>query len=97
MSHHGSEEGRITALTGAPVINGIFLGAKDGAFVLAQWKVHAQTFEVTEKTDGKKLCTLLRKLAVTDNQAVVKQIIALEKELTSTETKIVCNEVNLMR
>ena len=80
---------------GVPVINGIFLDAKDGAFVLAQWKVHAQTFEVTEKTDGKKLCATLRKLAVTDNQAAVTQIIALEKELTSTEAKIVCTEREL--
>ena len=34
---------------GVPVINGIFLDAKEGAFVLAQWKVHAQTFEVHRK------------------------------------------------
>ena len=56
----------------------IFLDEKDGAFILAQWKVLAQTFSITEKTDGKKLCAALRKLAVTDNSALVEQIIDLE-------------------
>ena len=82
-------------IDGIPVIENIFLGEDEGAFILAQWKILAQTFSITEKTDGRKLCDALRKLAVTENQALVKQIIELERELTSLETKIDNNENEL--
>ena len=44
----------------------------------------AQTFSITEKTDGKKLC-----------DALVKQIIELEGELTALETEIAKEEQNI--
>ena len=68
-------------IDGVPVANRIFVSAEEGEFILAQWKVLAATFTVTEKTDGKKLANGLRKLTVADNIAVVQQIIALEREL----------------
>lgn len=89
-------EGELSfSVDGMTVIGGIFVNDKEGAFILAQWKVLAQTVDVTEKTDGKKLCSALRKLAVTDNQAVVEQIIALEKELTAIECRIIETETAL--
>lgn len=71
-----------------PVIDHVFVDQGEGAFVVAQWKVLAQTFSITEKTDGKKLCNALRKLAVTDNAALVKQIITLEETLSALEGEI---------
>ncbi|HBN22614.1 MAG TPA: restriction endonuclease subunit M [Holosporales bacterium] len=80
------------SIDGIPVLENIFLDKDEGAFILAQWKVLAQTFPITDKTDGKKLCNALRKLAVTDNNALVKQIIELEGELTTLETEIAKEE-----
>lgn len=82
-------------IDGIPVLENIFLDEEEGAFILAQWKILAQTFSITEKTDGRKLCDALRKLAVTENQALVKQIIELERELTSLEGKIASEENEL--
>ena len=74
-------------IDGIPVL-GNFLEQDEGTFILAQWKVLAQTFSITDKTEGKKLCNALRKLAITDNPALVKQIIELEGELTALEIEI---------
>ena len=70
-------------IDGIPVVSRIFVDEQDGNFIAAQWKVLASTFSITEKTDGKKLCSALRKLASTDNLAIVAQIIKLESELSS--------------
>jgi type I restriction-modification system DNA methylase subunit len=75
-------------IDGIPVLENIFLDEEDGAFILAQWKVLAQTFSITDKTESKKLCNTLRKLATTDNPALVKQIIGLEGDLTGLEADI---------
>ena len=80
------------SIDGIRVLESIFLNGDEGAFVLAQWKVLAQTFSITDKTEGKKLCNALRKLAVTENAALVKQIIELEGELTALEAKIAKEE-----
>lgn len=82
-------------IDGVPVLENIFVDEDEGAFTLAQWKVLAQTFSITDKTDGKKLCDALRKLAVTDNAALVTQIITLEGELTALEAKIAGEEQEL--
>jgi hypothetical protein len=37
----------------------------EGTFILAQWRVLATTFSITERTAGKKPCAALRKLATT--------------------------------
>jgi hypothetical protein len=78
-----------------PVVNRIFVSATEGEFILAQWKVLAATFTITEKTDGKKLANALRKLAVVDNPAVVEQIITLERELSRLEADIAQQEAEM--
>ena len=78
-----------------PVIDHVFVDAVEGEFVLAQWKVIASTFAITEKTGGKKLANALRKLVVPDNPALVQQIIALEAELSDLEAKIEREEAEM--
>jgi hypothetical protein len=85
------------SIDGITVIDRIFVTEHEGVFILAQWKVLASTFGITEKTDGRKLCTALRKLAVPDNAALVKQIIDLEHELSATEAEIHRQERELNR
>jgi hypothetical protein len=69
------------------VVNRIFVSADEGEFILAQWKVLAATFAITERTDGKKLANGLRKLAAADNGAAVEQIVSLERELSRLEAE----------
>jgi hypothetical protein len=76
------------SIEGTTVIDRIFVDAHEGTFIVAQWKVLASTFIITEKTDGKKLCAALRKLAVPDNPSVVQQIIDLEQALATTDAEI---------
>ena len=59
----------------APVISGIWLDDAEGTFIAAQWANFAATFNITEKTDGKKLCDALLKIGETDNAALRDQII----------------------
>jgi hypothetical protein len=82
-------EGELSFLiNGIIAVDRIFLDEHEGVFILAQWKVLASTFVVSENTDGKRLCTALRRLAVPDNAALVKQIIDLEHELSVTDAEI---------
>ena len=48
---------------------------------LAEWKVLATTFSITEWTASKKLCDPVRKLAANDGSPVVSQIMTLERDL----------------
>ncbi|MGQ0444163.1 MAG: hypothetical protein ACT4O2_03300, partial [Beijerinckiaceae bacterium] len=83
------KEGELSfSVDGTRVIDRIFTGEAEGEFILAQWKVMAATFTITDRTDGKKLANALRKLAVADNPALAQQIIALEKELSALEVDI---------
>jgi hypothetical protein len=75
-------------IDGAPAIERVFMDAEEGAFVLAQWKVLATNFSVTEATTGKKLANALRKVALTAPEAVRRQIIELQAELGLIETEI---------
>jgi hypothetical protein len=77
------------------VINRIFVGEQEGSFVVAQWKLVASTFPITDRTDGKKLCATLRKLAVPDNPAIVNQIVAFEAELSAVDRDIERQEVEM--
>lgn len=89
-------EGELSfAVDGAPVVDHIFVDTAEGEFILAQWKVLAATFVITEKTDGKKLANALRKLVVADNPALVQQIIALEGELSGLEINIARQETEM--
>lgn len=75
-------------INGTPVIERIFLNDAEGTFILAQWKLLASTFSVTEKTDGKKLCNALRKIGETPNEALVDQLIEQQQALSKTENEI---------
>lgn len=75
-------------IDGAPAIERVFVAPEEGAFVLAQWKVIAATFDITEKTTGKKLAAALRKVAADAPGAVRAQVIDLQGQLTATETAI---------
>jgi hypothetical protein len=89
-------EGELSvAVDGLPIIDRIFVGAAEGVFILAQWKVLAATFAITEKTDGKKVSNALRMLVVADNPALVQQIIALEGELSKLEADIARQETEM--
>ena len=83
------------AVDGVPIIDRIFVSTAESEFILAQWKVLAATFAITEKTDGKKVANALRKLVVADNPALVQQIIALEADLSELETKIARQEAEM--
>jgi hypothetical protein len=83
------------AVDGVPVIDRIFVSAAEGEFIAAQWKIVAATFTITESTDGKKLADSLRKLAVADNPALVKQIIILESELPALDGNIKQQEAEM--
>ncbi len=74
------------------MIERIYVNEVEGEFINAQWKVLAATFSITETTDGQKLANALRKLAVSDNQAVVQQVIALTAELVAIEADIFAKE-----
>jgi hypothetical protein len=75
-------------IDGSPVIDRIFLHEQEGKLVLAQWKVLASTFSITETTDGKRLCNVLRKLALPDNPTAVTQLVVLAAELSDLEIQI---------
>jgi hypothetical protein len=80
------------SIDGVTVIDRIFESDAEGTFILAQWKVLATTFSMTEQTCGKKLCDALRKLATNDGSPVVLQIMALERELASLDVEIARQE-----
>lgn len=85
----GFEDGELSfSIDGAPAVDRIFVEAREGEFIAAQWKVLAATFAITDKTDGKKLATALRRLAAPDNPALVQQIVALEAELSALDADI---------
>lgn len=80
---------------GVAVVDRVFVDAAEGEFIVAQWKVLAATFSITEKTDGRKLSSALRKLGVADNPALVQQVIALESELAAQEAEIARQEAEM--
>jgi len=80
------------SIDGVPVIERIFLRPDEGIFVLAQWKLIASGFSITEATTGKKLADALRKIAITAPDAVREQIIAREAALSAVEAEIAAAE-----
>jgi hypothetical protein len=83
------------SIDGVPVIERVFVADAEGEFIVAQWKVLAATFSITENTDGQKMANALRKLAVVDNPAVVQQVINLEAELSGIEADIFTQEIEM--
>ncbi len=82
-------------IDGIPVIERIFVADSEGEFIVAQWKVLAATFNITENTHGQKLANALRKIAVVDNPAIIQQVIELEAELSAIEAEILNREVKI--
>lgn len=78
-----------------PIISSIWLEEHEGIFIAAQWSIFAATFNITEKTSGKKLCEALLKVGETDNAALRDQIISLQAELATLDTDIAIKEQTL--
>ncbi|MCV0427041.1 MAG: N-6 DNA methylase [Roseibium sp.] len=75
-----------------PIISGIWLNENDGRFISAQWDNFIATFNITYKTDGKKLCEALLKIGETDNAALRDQIVKLQGELAEFDRNITSKE-----
>jgi hypothetical protein len=84
-------------IDGVPVIERIFVNDAEGAFILAQWKVIASTFTITEKTTGKKLAEALRRVAPSSLEPLRSQVIALVETLTNTERDTATAEAEMNR
>lgn len=82
-------------IDGVPVIDRVFVKSAEAPFILAQWTYLASTFSITAKTDGKKLCNALRKIAVTENAALIEQVIELQADLSKTEIEIAAAETEM--
>ena len=83
---------------GVVTVDRVFVHDEEGPFIAAQWKVLAASMPVTASTDGKKLSSSLRLLAVaTDNPAAVRQIIDLERDLDTVEARIAEAESEINR
>ena len=83
------EEGELRYfIDGVPIIERVFLRPDQGVFVLAQWKLVASSFAITDSTTGKKLADALRKVALTAPDAVREQIIDRELALSAVEAEI---------
>lgn len=82
-------------IDGVVVVQGLFPSAPEANFILAQWNYIASTFEVTARTNGKSFANVLRKLAVTDQQGRIQQVIDLQERLTEIEDQIAIQEIEL--
>jgi type I restriction-modification system DNA methylase subunit len=74
------------------VIDRVFIDEKDALFYLAQWKVVASTFKISENTKAEKLCKELCKIALNDDSPIVAQVIKLQEELSDLEQSIAIKE-----
>ncbi len=90
------ERGELRILAdGATIIDGIFVDAIEGPFIAAQWNARLDSFTPPTNNPGRSLVNLLRRLIVTDNQALRDQVIALELEQRTTKANIADREAEL--
>jgi hypothetical protein len=90
------ERGELRVLAdGATIIDGIFVDAVEGPFIAAQWNARLDSFTPPTNNPGRSLVNLLRRLIVTDNQALRDQVIALALEQQTTRAAIVQSETAL--
>lgn len=82
-------------IDGISVIDKVFVDEDEGPLILAQWKAVGSTIRITGKDPAKRLCAALRKLVVTTNEAQIKQIIKLQKEVSALEASIAVQEREL--
>jgi len=80
---------------GATIIDGIFVDAVEGPFIAAQWNARLDSFTQPSNNPGRSLVNLLRRLIVTDNQALRDQVIALELEQRAVKATIADRETAL--
>ena len=85
---------KVTA-DGAPLFAGIFVGDDEGPFIEAQWNAVLDAFYPTGKEPGKKLANALRKLIVTDNEALKDQIIDLQTCINDIDSQIADAEIEM--
>lgn len=87
-------EGELTlTIDGGTAISGIFLNQNEGELVAAQWNVKCSEFTHSGQNPAKKLVTELRRLIVTDNDALITQILDLQTEVQHLEAEITAVEV----
>ncbi|MCB4862722.1 hypothetical protein K7W03_24350 [Sphingobium sp. PNB] len=90
------ERGELRVLAdGATIIDGIFIDAVEGPFIAAQWNARLDSFTPPTNNPGRSLVNLLRRLIVTDNQALRDQVIALELEQRTVKAAIADMEAAL--
>ena len=65
---------------GIVLLDGIFVGA-EGTFIAAQWNAGFDGFSPTKANAGRALVSLLRRLIVTDNTALIDQLVQLQGQL----------------
>ena len=83
-------------IDGVVIIDRVFVGDEEGPFIAAQWKVLAATIRVTASSNGKRLSSLLRRLAfAADNPEASQQIIEFEHELETIEGQIADAETQI--
>ena len=90
------EDGELKFLIdGRPVIDRIFLDEDHGLFFQAQWQQVADTFSITDRTEGKALVSALRKVTFTENVALRKQVIELQQKITQLRAEVWVQEKHL--
>lgn len=83
-------------IDGVVVVDRVFVDDDEGPFIAAQWKVLAATIRVTASSNGKRLASSLRRLAIaTDNPDAAGQIVEREHELEAIEGQIANTEVEI--
>ena len=73
---------------GAPLIGGVFLDEDEGPFIAAQWNAVANGFTPGGRSTAKKLVDVLRRLIVTDNDALRGQVIGLQDDVRRLDGEI---------
>jgi hypothetical protein len=77
---------------GVAVIDRVFVDPEEGAFIAAIWDLIASTQTVSERTTGKRLADMLRKVRTDAPPALRRQIIDLQTKLAQVEGDIAAEE-----
>jgi hypothetical protein len=75
-------------IDGIPAITGIFPPPAEAPFLLAQWLVLASRTEMTEKTTGKKLSDMLRRVSSSAETHLMAEVIRLQNSIAADEAEI---------
>jgi hypothetical protein len=79
-------------IDGIPVIDRVFVTPAEAGAILAQWRVVAATYDITEKTTPKQLCDALRALLAPGNDALANQISILAADLFRCDEEVAATE-----